>query len=103
MLLPLSFIQRCKKAMFVREDLVEIEKDFIAKLLLLVEIDNRRMGSKEWSEENLLITPNVIRGCKNTGGGGTHVLQCLQIGDILLLTLNNLKDYALALNLLLRQ
>jgi hypothetical protein len=32
-LLPLSLIQRCKKAMFVRQDLVEIGKDLIAEPL----------------------------------------------------------------------
>jgi hypothetical protein len=56
-LLPLSVIQRCKEAMFVREDLVEIGKDFIAKLRLLFEFDNRMTDTKEWSEENLSMTP----------------------------------------------
>ena len=38
-----------------------------------------------------------------TGEDGTYVLQRLQIGHILLLTLDNFKYYALALDLLLWQ
>jgi len=39
-LLPLSLIQCCKKAMFVSQDPVEIEKHIIAELQLLVKRDN---------------------------------------------------------------
>jgi len=39
----------------------------------------------------------------NTGEHETHVPQRLQIGDILFLTLNNFKNYCLALPLILRE
>jgi len=61
-LLPLSLIQRSKKAVFVPQDLAEIGKDVIAELGLLFGIDNREADVEERSEENLSITPNVIRG-----------------------------------------
>jgi len=46
----------------VPQDLAEIGKDVIAELGLLFGIDNREADVEERSEENLSITPNVIRG-----------------------------------------
>lgn len=61
-LLPLSVIQCCKKAMFVSQDPVEIEKHLIAKLRLLVKIDNGQADVEQWGEENLSIASNAVRG-----------------------------------------
>ena len=101
-LLSLSLVQRSKKATFVRQDPVEIGKDFISELGPLFEVDNRQAGVEERSEEDLSITYNETRPV-NMGEDRTHLLQRLQIGDILLLALDNLKNYLLALYFILRQ
>ena len=70
---------------------MEIGKDFIAELGLLFEIDNREADVEQRSEENLSITPNYSEACEHERDG-THVEQRLQIGNILLLAPNKLKN-----------